>query len=58
MNYPEKRPLQFFVAGRHPAELLQLAEEPLDPVALAVRLLVQPARRVRLALKGITGFAP
>src|SRR5262245_32071213 len=56
MDYSEKRLFQFFVTGRDSAELFELAEESLDFVALPVRLLVQPARRLPIRFEGYHRF--
>ena len=46
MDHPQERLLQLLVPGRHPAELLELGEQPLDPVPLAGRP-PRPAARGR-----------
>ena len=44
MGDPEECLLELLVPGRHPAELLQLAEQPLDPVPLPIGGTVQRLR--------------
>ena len=51
----QERQVELVVAGGDPAELLQLVEQPLDPVPLPVVLLVIGMGSLRQAKGGITG---
>ena len=44
VDQPEERLLELLVASRHPTELLELNEEPFDPVSLALGRLVERHR--------------
>ncbi|OWK22629.1 hypothetical protein AJ87_43155 [Rhizobium yanglingense] len=58
MDHSEEVGRELVVAGGDPAEVLQLGEEALDQIALAIKLLTEAGFQRRLLFGGMFGVAP